>query len=189
VVDNGLQAVDAVQRGTYDVILMDIQMPELDGIGATREIRALAQPKSAVPIIALTANAMQGAEKRYLEAGMNAYISKPIRSAELFAKLAELADPAALDMEQTGVPGSGPSDRVCLRPSPPLPSRYREPYRLHPRRLRQGRFGRLGPQRPCDHQHRGQYRRPAGIRPGAGSWTGSAAPKKAGTSPAWWRNL
>ena len=114
VVDNGLQAVDAVRRGTYDVILMDIQMPELDGIGATREIRALSQPKGATPIIALTANAMQGAEKRYLEAGMNAYISKPIRSAELFAKLAELADPAALDLEKlTSLEAALPIESVC----------------------------------------------------------------------------
>jgi CheY-like chemotaxis protein len=89
-VENGLQAVDAVRRDDYDVILMDIQMPELDGIGATREIRALGEPKCNIPIIALTANAMAGDEKRYLEAGVDAYVSKPIRPVELFQKLAEV---------------------------------------------------------------------------------------------------
>jgi signal transduction histidine kinase/NO-binding membrane sensor protein with MHYT domain/CheY-like chemotaxis protein len=90
VVENGLQAVDAVQRNSYDVVLMDIQMPELDGIGATREIRALTGEKSSVPIIALTANAMVGDEKAYLDAGMNAYVSKPIRVTELLTKLADV---------------------------------------------------------------------------------------------------
>jgi CheY-like chemotaxis protein len=89
-VENGLQAVDAVRRDDYDVVLMDIQMPELDGIDATREIRALGEPKCNIPIIALTANAMAGDEKRYLEAGVDAYVSKPIRPVELFQKLAEV---------------------------------------------------------------------------------------------------
>ena len=92
VVENGLQAVDAVRRNEYDVLLMDIQMPELDGIGATRQIRALPEPKCDIPIIALTANAMTGAEKQYLEAGMDAYVSKPIQPAELFTKLADVAN-------------------------------------------------------------------------------------------------
>ena len=91
VVDNGLQAVDAVRRNTYDVVLMDAQMPELDGIGATQEIRALAQPKCNIPIIAMTANAMMGAEKEYLGAGMNDYVSKPVQPEVLFTKLAGIA--------------------------------------------------------------------------------------------------
>jgi CheY-like chemotaxis protein len=99
-VENGLQAVDAVRRDDYDVVLMDIQMPELDGIGATREIRALSEPKCNIPIIALTANAMTGDEKHYLESGMNAYVSKPIRPVELFQKLAEVVvRPAAGNAE------------------------------------------------------------------------------------------
>jgi signal transduction histidine kinase/DNA-binding response OmpR family regulator len=96
VVENGLQAVDAVRRNSYDVILMDAQMPELDGIGAAREIRALPGSKSTVPIIALTANAMTGADKQYLDAGMNAYVSKPIVPAMLFTALADVTKPAAL---------------------------------------------------------------------------------------------
>jgi signal transduction histidine kinase/DNA-binding response OmpR family regulator len=90
VAENGLQAVDAARRNLYDVVLMDIQMPELDGIGATREIRALPGLHGSVPIIALTANAMSGAEQEYLGLGMTAYVSKPIRSAELLAKIAEV---------------------------------------------------------------------------------------------------
>jgi signal transduction histidine kinase/DNA-binding response OmpR family regulator/HPt (histidine-containing phosphotransfer) domain-containing protein len=91
VVENGHQAVDAVRRGGYDVILMDVQMPALDGICATREIRALPPPKCRIPIIAVTANAMTGAEVEYLKAGMDDYVPKPIQPALLFAKLARLA--------------------------------------------------------------------------------------------------
>jgi signal transduction histidine kinase/DNA-binding response OmpR family regulator len=103
-VENGLQAVDAVRRDEYDVILMDIQMPELDGIGATREIRALGAPKCNIPIIALTANAMAGDEKTYLEAGMDAYVSKPIRPVELFQKLAEVTVRAATGNDKAQSP-------------------------------------------------------------------------------------
>ncbi len=90
VAENGHQAVDAVRRAGYDIVLMDIQMPELDGVGAMREIRALPGGKSAIPIIALTANAMLGSEKEYLDAGMDGYVSKPIHPTALFDKLAEL---------------------------------------------------------------------------------------------------
>ncbi|MDB5396416.1 MAG: multi-sensor hybrid histidine kinase [Rhodospirillales bacterium] len=91
VAENGLQAVDAVRRADYDVILMDIQMPELDGIQATKRIRALPVPKCDVPIIALTAHALAGAREEYVAAGMNDYISKPVNPAALLAKLAEVA--------------------------------------------------------------------------------------------------
>ena len=92
VVENGLQAVDAARRKDYDVVLMDVQMPELDGIGATREIRSFPGPRCAIPVIALTASAMAGAEKRYLDAGMDAYVSKPIQPMQLLTKLADVTD-------------------------------------------------------------------------------------------------
>jgi len=90
VADNGAKAVDAIQRGEYDVVLMDIQMPEMDGVEATRQIRKLPAPKSAIPIIAMTANAMAGAREEYLKAGMDDYISKPIQPTKLLSKLATL---------------------------------------------------------------------------------------------------
>jgi response regulator RpfG family c-di-GMP phosphodiesterase len=70
---------------------MDIRMPELDGVEATRQIRALPAAKYRVPIIALTAHAMAGAKEEYLEAGMDDYVSKPINPAALLAKLADIA--------------------------------------------------------------------------------------------------
>ena len=86
-VGDGAAAVDAVRDGDYDVVLMDMQMPGMDGIAATRLIRALPSPKSRTPIIALTADAMTGAEQYYIESGMDDYISKPLRANVLQAKL------------------------------------------------------------------------------------------------------
>jgi CheY-like chemotaxis protein len=91
VAENGLQAVAAVKASDFDIVLMDVQMPELDGVEATRQIRDLPPPRNAVPIVALTANAMMGAADEYLGAGMDAYLSKPIAPALLLAKLAELS--------------------------------------------------------------------------------------------------
>jgi CheY-like chemotaxis protein/HPt (histidine-containing phosphotransfer) domain-containing protein len=90
IAENGHQAVDAMRRADYDLILMDIQMPELDGIQATRQIRALPPPKCNIPIIALTAHALSGAREEYIAAGMNDYISKPVDQAILLAKLEEI---------------------------------------------------------------------------------------------------
>jgi signal transduction histidine kinase/DNA-binding response OmpR family regulator len=84
VVSNGREAVAAVQRGTYDVILMDIQMPEMDGFEATHAIRALPKAKD-LPIIALTAHALSGERERCLAQGMTDYLAKPFKGHELFA--------------------------------------------------------------------------------------------------------
>jgi signal transduction histidine kinase/CheY-like chemotaxis protein len=98
VVANGQEAVRALQMAPYDVVLMDIQMPEMDGYEATRAIR---DPKtrilrSDIPIIALTANALEGDRQRCLDAGMNHYISKPIKRDELLAAIqAVLPEPLA----------------------------------------------------------------------------------------------
>ena len=89
--ENGHQAVEAIRKEDYDVVLMDVQMPELDGVQATRQIRALPAPKRHVPIIALTAHAMQGAKDEYLAAGMDDYVSKPVSPELLLSKLADLA--------------------------------------------------------------------------------------------------
>ena len=91
VAENGHQAVDAVRRQDYDIVLMDVQMPELDGVQATKQIRALPPPKCDVTIIALTADAMSGSREQFLAAGMNDYISKPIDANVLLQKLEEHA--------------------------------------------------------------------------------------------------
>jgi len=86
VAGDGRQAVEAVEGGSYDVVLMDVQMPELDGLGATREIRAR-WPERPLWIVAMTANAMAGDREACFAAGMNDYLAKPIRPAELAAAL------------------------------------------------------------------------------------------------------
>ena len=91
VVDNGLSAIEAVRTKRYDVVLMDVQMPGLDGMETTKRIRALPPPASKTPIIAVTANAMSGAREEYLAAGMDDYISKPFQPAELRAQVERLA--------------------------------------------------------------------------------------------------
>jgi GAF domain-containing protein/DNA-binding response OmpR family regulator len=86
VASNGLEAVESIERQVYDVILMDVQMPEMDGLDATRNIRRLGnvtQPR----IIAMTANAMEGDREMCIEAGMDDYVSKPIRVNELVEAL------------------------------------------------------------------------------------------------------
>lgn len=84
VVDNGRAAVDAAKSAHFDLIAMDIQMPELDGLQACREIREWEQATGEhVPIMAMTAHAMKGDRERCLEAGMDGYVAKPIRAADL----------------------------------------------------------------------------------------------------------
>ncbi len=86
---NGLEAVSAVKRQPYDIIFMDVQMPEMDGLEAARQIRALAaaEGKRGPWIIALTANAMQGDRDLCLAAGMDDYVAKPVKQADITAAL------------------------------------------------------------------------------------------------------
>jgi len=86
VASNGIEAVESIERQIYDVILMDVQMPEMDGLDATRNIRKL-QDATQPHIIAMTANAMEGDREMCLAAGMDDYVSKPIRVNELIEAL------------------------------------------------------------------------------------------------------
>jgi signal transduction histidine kinase/ligand-binding sensor domain-containing protein/CheY-like chemotaxis protein len=87
VVSNGRLAVEAVRAGDYQLVFMDCQMPEMDGFEATQQIRALDDHRSSTTIIAITAGAMAGDREKCLDAGMNDYVSKPIRPGELAALL------------------------------------------------------------------------------------------------------
>ncbi|MEO7998889.1 MAG: response regulator, partial [Gemmatimonadaceae bacterium] len=90
-VENGLLAVEAVQNGTFDVVLMDVQMPDMDGHEATAAIRKFEKDSGQhVPIIALTAHAMTGDREECLAVGMDGYLSKPVHAVELFAAIGEL---------------------------------------------------------------------------------------------------
>ena len=118
VVANGREAVQAVVRGRYDLVLMDCQMPELDGYEATRAIRtAEAATGRNTPIVALTASAQQGENEICLAAGMNGYLSKPVRSDKLAALVehwvgncrAQATEPAS------GIPTPTASDTVIER--------------------------------------------------------------------------
>jgi len=91
IVANGIEVVRQVQAAHYDLVLMDIQMPEMDGEAATRAIRGLATRVAGIPIVAMTANAMVEHREAYLASGMDDYVSKPINSRQLAAAIARAA--------------------------------------------------------------------------------------------------
>ncbi len=90
IVENGRLALEAATSTAFDVILMDLQMPEMDGLEVTRQIRQVKLPEQPV-IIALTANTMEGDEEECVKAGMNDYIGKPVKLEELVGKLRKWA--------------------------------------------------------------------------------------------------
>jgi CheY-like chemotaxis protein/HPt (histidine-containing phosphotransfer) domain-containing protein len=94
VASNGLEAVEFVSNQEFDVVLMDVQMPEMDGIAAAKAIRTEEAKKcaKAIPIIALTAHVMEEDRRRCTEAGMDGYLSKPLRPTELQRELARLLE-------------------------------------------------------------------------------------------------
>jgi len=111
VADNGVRALEMLERLTFDGILMDCQMPELDGYEATRRLRQ--DPRWAqLPVIAMTANAMVGDRDKALAAGMNDYVSKPIRPGHLFGTLARWVGSVSAARA-----AAGPFDEAALRES------------------------------------------------------------------------
>ena len=88
IAENGIEALEKVQTTPYDVVLMDIQMPLMDGLTATRKIRELNHPARDVPIIAMTANVLPHQVKMFGEAGMNGHAAKPFKKGELLEKVA-----------------------------------------------------------------------------------------------------
>jgi len=103
----GLEALEMSAAQEYDVILMDVQMPEMDGLEATRRIREREEGTGRrIPIIAMTAHAMKGDQERCLLAGMDGYVSKPIRTEQLFAELLRIAGDEGAKTGAAGPPGS-----------------------------------------------------------------------------------
>lgn len=109
IVEDGKQAVQAVREKAgemaegqmpFDLILMDVQMPVIDGESATRLIRAMDGPSAQIPIVALTAHAMAGDRERYLQCGMDEYVSKPINPEALFDTIAKCAGRSSDDLKQ-----------------------------------------------------------------------------------------
>jgi PAS domain S-box-containing protein len=99
--DDGLAGVDTIQRGAYDLVLMDVQMPRMDGIQATRHVRTLGGRLAQTPIIGLTANALAHQRQEYLAAGMNGVVSKPISPSALLSEIARALD--AVEQAQQAV--------------------------------------------------------------------------------------
>lgn len=124
VVNNGRTAVEQVVAEPFDVVLMDVQMPDMDGLEATAAIRrAETQTGGHVPIVAMTAHAMQGDRDRFLAAGMDGYVAKPVRPHELYAAVEEfgshaeagLLAPAAVPFEWEAALESVGGDEAMLR--------------------------------------------------------------------------
>jgi signal transduction histidine kinase/DNA-binding response OmpR family regulator/HPt (histidine-containing phosphotransfer) domain-containing protein len=129
VAGDGLAAIATLEARTYDVVLMDVQMPEVDGLEATRRIRAR-WPDRALRIVAMTANAMEGDREACIEAGMDDYLAKPIRPAELAAAL--IATPSATALEvpaampaTANVPVAESATSVSARAEIPTPAAAR----------------------------------------------------------------
>jgi len=117
VASNGLEAVSAVRALPYDVVLMDLQMPEMDGLAATRAIRALGGDRGKIPIVGLTANAMAEDRQACIDAGMDDYLSKPVARKQLLEKVdrwGASAEPSELGARPTPTPA--PAAKASIAP-------------------------------------------------------------------------
>ncbi len=112
VVTNSLEAVAAVTRSNYDLVLMDVQMPKMDGIAATKQIRSLGGALGKIPIIAMTANAMQGDREKYLDAGMTDYVAKPIDQRDLLSAIARCAEVAMPEIDAGALNAQSDTDNA-----------------------------------------------------------------------------
>ncbi len=114
VVDNGRQALEALARNHYDVVFMDCQMPELDGYETTRDLRAIEADNRHTWIIAMTANSLEGDREKCLKAGMDDYVSKPVKPEILQAAINRFAGLRAVERENREVGSAGVIDRNVL---------------------------------------------------------------------------
>jgi CheY-like chemotaxis protein len=90
IAENGLIAIEKIKKGNFDIVLMDVQMPIMNGFEAAMKIRELDNVKAKIPIIAMTANVMKEEVERCFAAGMNDFVGKPFKTDELLKKMAEL---------------------------------------------------------------------------------------------------
>jgi PAS domain S-box-containing protein len=126
---NGERAVQAVKEGRYDLVLMDIQMPVMGGLEATQKIREWLEGQAHLPVIAMTAHAMQGDRERYLASGMDGYVSKPIMLEDLTAEIDRvmaLYPPVSVVAEPEPEPESAPAV-IEATPEPAARSELRQP--------------------------------------------------------------
>jgi two-component system, sensor histidine kinase and response regulator len=124
VVGNGAEAYEAVARGSFDLVIMDVQMPVMDGIAAARKIRQREDPDARIPMMALSAHALPGDRERFAEAGFDAYVSKPISATELYSTIHMLLSGALPGVEtdaafQTIRPSVAPPPRQGSDPALP----------------------------------------------------------------------
>ena len=94
---NGREALDQLETKPFDIVLLDVRMPIMDGEEAIKRIRASAHPWSTLPVIALTANSMHGDRERCLALGMSEYVPKPVDKSELVAKMCNLMDVVSMN--------------------------------------------------------------------------------------------
>ncbi len=141
-VDNGREALEAVSSRPYDLVLMDVSMPEMDGLDATRAIRALSGDVRRIPIIAMTAHAMESDREKCLAAGMNDYVTKPVDRVKLLNAVARWLgadnEPAAHAAPQPNAPHPTPGAKPAATatqppaPRPPAPTPAKPILRVTP---------------------------------------------------------